>query len=234
MRTDERPTDRLCVQAPDRVDERGIVAILVIDRISVVVGDAEDHSVMLIEDALRIVHGRHALELLSGNRHPLVEALMCTATLFSREGSMFPRGLVTGEKDRLHVAEQQALSKGIEGNQGHPLTGHASALQEVDGLLQLLHEEQEAIPQISSPATDTRKVEAHVARIRPVVSALRPGAAIGPTSSRVEVEDEIVGLVHNCRGHHLRVWSRRRFPNSAALQHRTGLERGRQRTERSP
>jgi len=76
------------------------MAVLVVDGVPVVVGNTEHDRVVSVEDGVREVHRRYALELLARQLHALVEPLSGSMSLPSRECPMLlPRRLVTGEKD---------------------------------------------------------------------------------------------------------------------------------------
>jgi hypothetical protein len=71
------------------------VAILVVDRIAIVMGDPKHDGVMGIEDALGEVDGHDALELLGRELDPLVEGAMGFLSLLCRELAVLdPRGLL--------------------------------------------------------------------------------------------------------------------------------------------
>jgi hypothetical protein len=182
------------------------VPILVVDRIAVVMGHAEDNGVVGIEDALGEVDGHDALELLGSELDALVERALRFASLLCWELAVLdPGGLVTGEKDLLQMVEDKALGQVVEGNQGHPLAGDAAALQQKDGLLELLDEEQEAIRDTSGRATHARESDAHLARIGGQRPSDRPRRSARHDPARREViqvlgRDDILGAGCGRRG----------------------------------
>src|SRR5579872_5165554 len=104
------------------MDQRRIVAILVVDRVAVVMGHAKNDCIVRVEYPLREGHGHYALELLGSQFDPLIELLACSTSLLSWKLPVLePSWLIAGEEYCLQMAEQQPFGEIIERNQRHPL-----------------------------------------------------------------------------------------------------------------